>query len=211
MSMLNTLGARLSALFEHVGINQSTAARAVGCSPGFLSEVVRGEKVPGADFLLRVHETYGVDLHWLLGGEGQMFARDAIHLSTFKLIGSAVELARTAILDDDKAKQLLIRRLLSPSHYADALKDWRKTHRTSESEEQSTLAATLYNVNIFRDDREERVRSALASAVSYFQARKEADPAAGMGSAKRSDPKESWGTINIGRSIRSAGRDYNEF
>ncbi|WP_198363196.1 helix-turn-helix domain-containing protein [Thauera sinica] len=69
---LDGLGARLSLAILHLAISQSEFARQVGASPGFISDVVRGVKRPGAEFLFGIKQTFGISTDWLLSGDGTM-------------------------------------------------------------------------------------------------------------------------------------------
>ncbi|WP_296753867.1 helix-turn-helix transcriptional regulator [Thiobacillus sp.] len=44
----------------HLSISQSEFGRRLGSSPGFVSDVVRGLKKPGAEFLLCVKQIFGI-------------------------------------------------------------------------------------------------------------------------------------------------------
>ena len=67
---LEGLGNRLLTVIHHLHITQSECARRLKSSPGFISDVVRGKKNPGADFLFGLREAFGVSIDWLLSGDG---------------------------------------------------------------------------------------------------------------------------------------------
>jgi transcriptional regulator with XRE-family HTH domain len=50
-SSLDSLCSRLAQVIQQSGLNQSEFSRELGVSPGFVSDVVRGQKKPGAEFL----------------------------------------------------------------------------------------------------------------------------------------------------------------
>lgn len=54
------LGPRLGQVITHIQLSQSEFARRIGVSAGFMSEVVRGNKRPGAEFLLAIHGLRGI-------------------------------------------------------------------------------------------------------------------------------------------------------
>lgn len=66
--MSQQLGSRLEQLIKELGLNQGEFARKLACSPAFISEVIRGKKRPGADFLANLSETFNVSLDWLVCG-----------------------------------------------------------------------------------------------------------------------------------------------
>jgi transcriptional regulator with XRE-family HTH domain len=45
-------------------------ARAVVCSTGYLSDIEKDRKTPGADLLFALHREYNANIHYLLAGEG---------------------------------------------------------------------------------------------------------------------------------------------
>lgn len=66
--MSQQLGNRLDQLIRDLGLNQAEFARKLACSPTFISEIIRGKKKPGADFLANLSETFNVSLDWLVCG-----------------------------------------------------------------------------------------------------------------------------------------------
>jgi transcriptional regulator with XRE-family HTH domain len=69
------LGARIGELIAFKRLSQSDFARSVGMSPGYLSSVIREEKIPGSEFLHAIKKAFGVSADWLLTGEGDMFTK----------------------------------------------------------------------------------------------------------------------------------------
>lgn len=66
--MSEHLGNRLEQLIRELDLNQGEFARKLACSPAFISEVIRGRKKPGADFLANLSKTFNVSLDWLVCG-----------------------------------------------------------------------------------------------------------------------------------------------
>ena len=63
---LDGFATRVGQAIGHTGLNQSEFARQLGVSAGFVSDVVRGQKKPGAEFLYAVRATFGISVDWLL-------------------------------------------------------------------------------------------------------------------------------------------------
>ena len=106
---LDGLGARLSLAILHLAISQSEFARRLGSSPGFVSDIVRGVKKPGAEFLAGIKQTFGISTDWLLIGDGTMFGGAGINLDLLRAIRLQVAVARAAVVEDNPtAKALLL-------------------------------------------------------------------------------------------------------
>lgn len=71
------IGERLKSLRGAFNHSQRALAAAIGTSAGHLSEIESGKKLPGSDLLCSLSRQTGVDLHWLLTGEGEMLREDA--------------------------------------------------------------------------------------------------------------------------------------
>ena len=71
-SALEGLASRLAQAIAQTGLNQSEFSRQLGVSAGFVSDVVRGQKKTGAEFLYAVKMTFGFSVDWLLTGEGTL-------------------------------------------------------------------------------------------------------------------------------------------
>lgn len=50
------------------GMAQRDFAARLGISNGGISQIESGKAMPGGDFLLRIHQEFGVDVTWLLTG-----------------------------------------------------------------------------------------------------------------------------------------------
>ena len=67
-------GRRLKALREMLEMSQADLANKLGVSQKAISQWERGERDIPTTMLLKLHELTGVNLHWLLTGEGEPFA-----------------------------------------------------------------------------------------------------------------------------------------
>ncbi|HID4045039.1 TPA: helix-turn-helix domain-containing protein [Pluralibacter gergoviae] len=63
-----TVGERVIAIRKRAGLNQRAFAARLGISNGGISQIENDKAMPGGDFLLRIHQEFGVDITWLLTG-----------------------------------------------------------------------------------------------------------------------------------------------
>jgi len=196
---------RLSQAIAHSGLNQSEFARKAGVSPGFVSELVRGNKKPGAEFLCTVRLAFGISADWLLTGDGTMAGAGAINLDLMRSIRLYVSLAREAILGDNATAKLV----------SNLIRDGRVNELLKEAEiatfvesitplaEDADLAVELYNGHLETQDPIEQQRNVLAAALAHFESRKPFNKMAAISRVLGATVQ-----INIGASQRNAGRDY---
>jgi len=69
------VGRRLKTLRELLGLSQSQLAKKLGVAQNTLSQWERGERDIPTSVLLKLHSIAGVNLHWLLTGEGEPFVK----------------------------------------------------------------------------------------------------------------------------------------
>ncbi len=62
------IGNRLRARREHLGWTLAEAARAVGCTLGYVSHMELGLNIPSVPILLALAEAYSVTTDWLIKG-----------------------------------------------------------------------------------------------------------------------------------------------
>ncbi len=67
-----SLAERLAAVFEATGESQREIADRTGVAQSFVSKVARGVCLPSLELLVGLDEAYGVNIVWLLRGEGEM-------------------------------------------------------------------------------------------------------------------------------------------
>ncbi|UCH96495.1 MAG: helix-turn-helix transcriptional regulator [Candidatus Aminicenantes bacterium] len=71
------LGQRLQNLLHALGLQQKEMALAAGLNSGYLSDLISGKrKNPGIETILKIANTFNVNLNYLLLGEGEMFLPD---------------------------------------------------------------------------------------------------------------------------------------
>jgi transcriptional regulator with XRE-family HTH domain len=203
--ILNGFGARFSQAILHLAINQSEFARRLGSSPGFISDIVRGVKKPGAEFLASVRQTFGISSDWLLTGDGTMFGGAGINLDLLRAIRLQVAVARAAVAENNptaKALLLLIRDgRLSEATADPALREFLDQLCGDGSD--FDLATELYNGHLSTPDPATQQRNLLAAAIAHFEARKPLDKLASLSKASGATIQ-----INIGTHQRNAGRDH---
>lgn len=200
-------GPRLGQVIAYLQLSQSEFARRVGVSPGFVSEMARGNKRPGAEFLLAVRKVFGVSTDWLLTGEGTMLGGSGIDLALLRTIRLQVAIARAAVAEGDttaRALLLLIRdgRLdeVSADPELGTFLD-----RLCPEDGDFDLATELYNGHLGTDDPATRQRNLLTAAVAHFESRKPLDKLATLAKAAGATIQ-----INLGANQHNAGRDYYE-
>ena len=206
-SALEGLASRLAQAIAQTGLNQSEFSRQLGVSAGFVSDVVRGQKKPGAEFLYAVKMTFGFSVDWLLTGEGTLNGGIGIDLELLRTIRLQIAIARSAIMDaDPTAKALLL--LIRDGRLNDIEGDPVLTtflDQLSSSDSEMELAAELYNGHIWSSGSPAQQRNLLAATIAHFETRKPLNKMAALGRASGSNVQ-----INVGTSQRNAGRDYYE-
>ena len=205
-SGLDGLGARLSQAILHLAISQSEFARRLGASPAFISDIVRGLKKPGAEFLANIKQIFGISIDWLLLGDGAMFGGARVDLDLLRSIRLYVSVARAAVVEDNptaKALLLLIR--------DDRLREATTDHVLAEfldqlcaRSEDFDLVIELYSGHLWASDPVMQRQNLLAAAVAHFETRKPIDKMATLAKASGASIQ-----INIGTYQRNIGRNYS--
>lgn len=204
---LDGLAARLAQSIAHSGINQTDFAKQLGVSPGFVSDVVRGNKKPGTEFLHAVRTSFGISIDWLLTGEGTISGGGSIDLGLLRTIRLQIAVARSAVVDaNTTAKALLL--LIRDGRLQEAANEpaiGRFLEEIAAPDADSELALELYNGQLWTQDPVAQQRNLLAAAIAHFEARKPIDKLAALSRASGTTVQ-----INISPSQRNAGRNYHE-
>lgn len=208
-SGLGGFAARVGQAIAHTGLNQSEFARQLGVSAGFVSDVVRGQKKPGTEFLHAIRTTFGISVDWLLTGEGTVTGGSGIDLDLLRTIRLQIAVARSAVIDGNttaKALLLLIRdgRLQEAAAEPD-IKAFLDEIAPTDSD--AELALELYNGQLWTQDPGAQRRNLLAAATAHFEARKPIDKVAAL---TRGSGSTSTVQINSGAFSKVAGRDFHE-
>jgi len=206
---LDGFAARVALAIAHTKLNQSEFARGLGVSAGFVSDVVRGHKKPGAEFLHAARANFGISVDWLLTGEGTITGSSGIDLDLLRTVRLQIAVARSALIDGNptaKALLLLIRdgRLLEATAEPE-IKDF--LDQIAPTDPDAELAIELYNGQLWTNDPGAQRRNLLAAAIAHFEARKPIDKVAALA---RSSGGTTTLQINLGSGNRNAGRDYFE-
>jgi transcriptional regulator with XRE-family HTH domain len=206
---LESLHVRLAQVLAYAGINQAELARRVGMSPGFLSDVIRGVKRPGAELLLALRKSCGVSIDWLLSGEGTMIGGAGIRHDLFRAIRLQVAVARAAVIGSDPTARALMLLIREGQLNAAAGDPAFKTllDKLAPEDADLDLAIELYNGHQWATDPVAQRRNLLAAATAHFEARKPIDRVAAVTGAGMSAAVVQ---VNTGKGQRVAGRDINE-
>jgi transcriptional regulator with XRE-family HTH domain len=208
---LDGLPARLAQVLGHKGISQTELARQIGMSAGFVSDVMRGQKRPGAEFFVAVRKLLDISIDWLMTGDGSMTGDTGIRHALLQAIQIQIAVARAAVRDDDpSAKALLILIREGQLSAASADRHFQELlERIAPKNTDLDLAVELYNGHLWTTDPIAQRRNLLAAAVAHFESRKPIDKMAAMTGASEA-VVASRTQINIGRGQRIAGNDYHE-
>ena len=206
---LDGFATRVGQAIGHTGLNQSEFARQLGVSAGFVSDVVRGQKKPGAEFLYAVRATFGISVDWLLTGEGTVNGGSGIDLDLLRTVRLQIAVARSAVIDANptaKALLLLIRDgRLQEATAEPEIKEF--LDRIAPTDPDAELAMELYNGQLWTNDPGAQRRNLLAAAIAHFEARKPIDKVAALA---RGSGSTSTLQINTGSFNKIAGRDFHE-
>lgn len=206
-STLEGLSARLAQVIVFAGLNQSEFARRLDVSSGFVSDIVRGNKKPGAEFLHKVRSVFGTSIDWLLTGEGTMQGSSGIDLQLFRTIRLQIAVAKAALMDANPTAQALLL-LIRDGRIQEVAAD-PKLHdfldNIAPGDGDMDLATELYNGHLWTDDATAQQRNLLAAAVAHFEARKPLDKVEALSRASSATIQ-----VNISPAQRNAGRDYYE-
>lgn len=181
-AQLDGFAERFAQAIAHCKVNQTEFSRQLGASPGFISDVVRGRKKPGAEFLFAMRKKFGISIDWLLTGEGTLAGTSGINLDLLRSIHLQIAVARSAIFDNNAcAKALLL--LIRDDRMQKAAADPGIAQFLEEIEPpdaDTDLALELYNGHTWTQDKNAQHRNLLAAAIAHFEARKPIDKLAAL-------------------------------
>lgn len=112
------------------GMSQRDFADMLGTSQGYISDIEKGKKKPGAEFLISLKRFKEIDLDWLLTGEerGAIMEIPADPINA-ELLEAAIELADEVVEDV-----------------------FRRHEKTATSKQKAQLVLALYDLGIERED-----------------------------------------------------------
>ena len=67
------IGNRFKLIRKEKNLTQKVFAETLSISPGYVSEIEKGKKIPGGEVLSSLKRIFQVDINWLLDGTGKMF------------------------------------------------------------------------------------------------------------------------------------------
>lgn len=66
---------RINQILQKEGITATLFAEKIGISPASLSHILNGRNEPSLAVVTKIHESCGVNLEWLIYGEGEMMVK----------------------------------------------------------------------------------------------------------------------------------------
>lgn len=206
---LDGFARRFGQAIARTGLNQSEFARQLEVSSGFVSDVVRGNKKPGAEFLHKVRVTFGISIDWLLTGDGTITGVNGINFDLLRTIRLQIAMVRSAIVDANptaKAILLLVQDGRLQEVVADA--DIRAfIDQIPWVESDNDLALEFYNSQLWTIESDAQQRNVFAAAILHFERIKPIDKTATLANDTQG-PK--YLQINTGSNNKISGRDFNE-
>jgi len=156
------LGARLSMAINLLGLTQAEFATTISTSPGFLSEVIHGKRVPGGEFLNSIREAFDINLDWLVSGRGGMSGLAPINPEWFHHILELVAIANAASSGDEEASNVLVALMHGGTRGSTELLDPRvySANSTAFTGDDFRAAVQIYNSSTFCFSADQRIRSA---------------------------------------------------
>lgn len=191
-------------------LSQTEFAHRLGVSPGFVSDVIRGVKRPGVEFLVGVNRAFGISIDWLLLGNGTMLGGAGIQVEFFSAIRLQVAIARAAVLLEDPVARALLLLLregkISEAERDPVLRDC--LGKLEPAEADVALVIQLYNGHLWSMDPVTQRRNILEAAITHFEAQRPIDRMAAItGNAAL---PSSLVQMNTGKRQRISGGDYIE-
>ncbi len=141
---------RLRDAMADLRVSQAELSTRVRASTGFVSDTLRGLKLPGAQFLIAIREALELNIDWLLVGKGERFGTP-IDQDLLMSLSLQVELVQLAAPGNHPLASALLRQFLpdaridNPALAADALEAQGFLRGLSASSDSQAIAITLYN------------------------------------------------------------------
>lgn len=208
-SFIHDLGSRLNLAIVRNGQKQADFARAIGASPTFVSDVVRGQKKPGSEFLVAIKRAAKISIDWLLTGDGTISGQTPIDLEQMRSVRLRVSLAELACLENDRMAQGILD-LIEQDRLSDIIDEPSIQSFLNSALDRPVpidLILSLYNSQVWNEDKASAGKSVIQNALSYFKAKKPVDFSALLHQEKVESKNSQ---VNIGSGNRIAGRDYHE-
>lgn len=149
-------------------LNQAQFAERIQCSPAFISDVVRGIKKPGTEFLARIQAEFHISLDWLVVGKGEDLPD--IILDDFHAIASRVELVLEAAKGDQAAINTVKSFLDKQDYLVDSQDHELLKLRVNRRLDEISFMVSLTQSRRPGESNEEFYQRALSEAVSKYNA-----------------------------------------
>jgi len=170
-NVFGEMALRVRLMLAEMDMNQGELARRLGLSPGYVSEIARGVKRPGADFFLGVHRELKVSVDWLISGNGAMFRDDGIQAELLHAIRVVVATARAAIIvRDPLAVEVL--QVMGDGRFEQLSLEPRFAAFAESLQLENRdlgLSVSLYNSHLTGADSPQRRRQLVSAASAYFR------------------------------------------
>jgi len=104
------LGKRFKELRKELKLTQVALAKRMKVNPSAISQLESGKNRPSMENMLFLWKTFGVDLHWLITGEGTMFGNEKKELAASKSKGwkTLQEMLNNSLEEIAQAKMELV-------------------------------------------------------------------------------------------------------
>lgn len=141
---------RLKEAMADLRVSQAELSTRVRASTGFMSDTLRGLKMPGAQFLIAIREALELSIDWLLVGKGERFGTP-IDQDLLMSLALQVEVVQLAAPGNHPLASALLQEFLpgaqieTPAIGADALEAQGFLRGLCASSGSQAIAITLYN------------------------------------------------------------------
>ncbi len=105
-SSKNSIGERLKILIDVLGLKQKDFAREAGIPYKSLRHYIEGTSLPGSENLQKIILKFGVNINWLLTGEGEMFIKNKPRGEIFDDLTMKIVLLAQQLNEDDRREIL---------------------------------------------------------------------------------------------------------
>jgi transcriptional regulator with XRE-family HTH domain len=174
---LQSFSQRLAQAIARSGLNQTQFANKLGISPSFVSDVLRGNKKPGAEVLCKIRVEFGVSADWLLTGEGQMSGETMVDMELLQTVRLYVGLARASVVEKNQTAKR-VSNLIRDGRAQEVLQDAEVAafvETIPMFDQDDALALELYNMHLETTDPIAQQRNLFAAAMFRFQAQQPFD------------------------------------
>jgi len=210
---LDGLGARLGDVVSATKLSQREFASQIPCSLSFLSSMLRGEKLPGAEVLASLRARFGISIDWLLDGQGTMFSSAHFDLDRLRLSISLIELARRQVVDNDVEANALVVAILEGTERIEDLTPaaFQLISDCETARQDLVFAAVLHQDLASVMETQEWAAATLRSASAHLKlTRPIRIQKAAVRTSEAQSPRSPAGQTNTGINVRAAMGNFIE-